>query len=90
MKEATYIKHIDALRNEFEGAEFAEDFGMENIQDLFAHINHLTQHIEQIKRKPRREDAIAIRELQKQLSNQKELVKLGAISKSRETYKPIR
>ena len=80
------MKHIDVLRNEFEGSEFAEDFGMDNIEELFAHINHLTQHIESMKRKPRREDAITIRELQKQLSNQKELVSLGRISKSRETY----
>lgn len=62
---------------------------MENIADLFAHIDHLTQHIEHIKRKPRRKDAIIIRDLKAQLANQKELVKLGRIYNSRQTDKII-
>lgn len=61
------MQHVDRLREAWEASEDVEDFTAENIADMFTVISNLQDHIEWMYTKPRKEDALRIKELEAEL-----------------------
>lgn len=62
MSEKLYQLEVD-----WENAEHAEDFGEDRIQELMDIAKHLQLHIEWMKTKPRKEDALKIKNFREAL-----------------------
>ena len=76
------MERLNDLEKQFKKAKTAEDFGLDNIEELFALAHTLEEHANWMNSKPRRKDAKEIERLQKKVAENADIIqKIEAWSK---------